>query len=68
MTQRAKQIGNTPLVDSGCDVSSIVPGITYRQWLIGQALANPSIENKTNLEGLINAVEYILELLASEEK
>lgn len=67
MTQRAKQIGNTPLVDSSCDVSSLVPGITYRQWLIGQALANPNIESKTTVRGLIGTVDSILEQLASEE-
>lgn len=69
MTERAKQIGDTPLVDSSCDASNITPGITYRQWLIGQALAGCNgCSAIAKSEIAIKTVEYILAQLASEDK
>jgi hypothetical protein len=69
MTEKAKFIGEKPVNSSSATSHDFYVGITYRQWLIGQALAScpDARTNKGAAQCAIEVADCILEKLAEEE-
>ena len=78
MTEKAKKIGKRPFYTHNVNG----PTVTYRQWLIGQALAScsampyvvnrdPRVTNEEILQGCaeyaVRCADMVLEKLAEEE-
>ena len=60
---RAMEIGDKPAFPVHPDASKLYTGMTYRQYLIGQYVANPTGSKMNMLED----VQYVPECLAKSE-